>query len=161
MCIRDSITSLDTGEEQHLVQLTNGFCDWRGQIVRDPTVTFRKGDHKVNHVKFYGKKNVVWVEETGSALNFRSDADHFLENVHPIGSIVTSTVFNQSVHFASKGRATYRYDGTSFTRNQSADLNNLTPAFINSIQRRMVVAGIPGRETQVHFSRVDLSLIHI
>ena len=61
------ITSLDTGEEQHLVQLTNGFCDWRGQIVRDPTVTFRKGDHKVNHVKFYGKKNVVWVEETGSA----------------------------------------------------------------------------------------------
>ena len=149
------ITSLDTGEQQHLVQLTNGFCDWRGQIVRDPTVAFRKGDHKVNHVKFYGKKNVVWVEETGSALNFRSDADHFLENVHPIGSIVTSTVFNQSVHFASKGRATYRYDGTSFTRNQSADLNNLTPAFINSIQRRMVVAGIPGRETQVHFSRVD------
>jgi len=149
------ITSLDTGEDQHLTKLVNGYCDWRGQIVRDPTVAFRKGSNKVTHCSFYGKEAVVWAEETGSAINFRSDDDHVLENVHPIGSIVSSIVFNQSVHLTCRGRATYRYDGTKFFRNQSTSLNSLTPAFISSIQRRMVVAGIPGRETQVHFSRVD------
>ena len=149
------ITSLDTGEEQHLTSLVNGFCDWRGQIVRDPTVAFRSGDFKVNHVTFYGKDAVVWAEETGSAINFRSDAGHYLLDVHPTTAIVSSTVFNQRVHFSSRARATYKYDGTSFTRNTSDALNKLNPAFVSSIQRRMVVSGIPGKETQIHFSRVD------
>lgn len=149
------ITSLDTGEEQHLTALVNGFCDWRGQIVRDPTVAARGGDTKVNHIAFYGKDAVVWAEQTGAAINFKSDAGHFLNDVHPTSAIVSSTVFNQKVHLSSGGRATYKYDGTNFERNSSDALNKLNPAFITSIQRRMVVSGIPGKETQIHFSRVD------
>jgi len=149
------ITSLDTGEEQHLVKLENGYCDWRGQVVRDPTVAHRIGSQKVVHVNFYGKNKVVYAEEDGAGINFKSDDGHYLDAVHPIGSILSSVVFNQSVQIVCRGRAPYIYDGSSFARNPSNDLNTLTPAFVTSTQRRMVVAGIPGRETQVHLSRVD------
>ena len=70
------ITSLDTGEEQHLVKLENGYCDWRGQIVRDPTVAHRIGSHKVVHVNFYGSNKTVYVEEDGAGINFKTDDEH-------------------------------------------------------------------------------------
>ena len=149
------VTSLDTGKDQHLNQVINATCDWRGQIVRDPSCVFREGKHKVNHVRFFGKDEVLWVEQTGSGLTFRSDRDHVLEDVHPSAAIVSSTVFNQSVQLAARARPLYRYDGISFQRNQSPALNELLPAYCTSIQRRLAVAGIPGKETQVHFSRVD------
>ena len=149
------VTSLDTGKDQHLNQVINATCDWRGQIVRDPSCVFREGQHKVNHVRYFGKDEVLWVEQTGSGLTFRSDRDHVLEDVHPSAAIVSSTVFNQSVQLAARARPLYRYDGIGFQRNQSPALNELLPAYCTSIQRRLAVAGIPGKETQVHFSRVD------
>ena len=148
-------TSQDTGKNQHLAKLVNGTADWRGQIVRDPAHKFRKGGFKVNHVAFFGINEVCWVEETGSGLTFRSERDHSLADVHPTAAIVSSTVFNQAVHFAARFRPMYHYDGTRFARNQSPSLNELRPAYTTSIQRRLAVAGIPGKETQVHISRVD------
>lgn len=149
------ITSLDTGKEQHLNQVINGTADWRGQIVRDPSTVFRKGEFKVNHIRFFGSNEVLWVEQTGAGLNFKTDRDHEILDVHPTAAIVSSTVFNQSVQLAARSRPMYRYDGVNFTRNQSPAINNLQPAYITSVQRRLVIGGIPGRETQIHLSRVD------
>jgi len=149
------VTSLDTGKDQHLAKVVNATCDWRGQIVRDASCKYRGGEYKVNHVRFFGTNEVCWVEQTGAGLNFISERDHLLENVHPAASIVTSTVFNQSVILASRARPMYRYDGINFTRNQSPAADLLRPAYVASVQRRLAVAGIPGRETQVHLTRVD------
>lgn len=149
------ITSLDTGKEQHLSTLTNAFCDWRGQIVRDPSATFRSGSFKSTHVNHYKSGGVFYAEEDGAAVHFRSDADHFLNDVHPKGAVVCSTVFNTKVQIASSGRPMYKYDGASFVRNLSTSINTLLPAFLTSVQRRMVVAGISGSSTEVHISRVD------
>lgn len=149
------VTSLDTGRDQHLQTVNNATSDWRGQIVRDPACKFRKGEYKVNHVRFFGTNEVCWVEQTGAGLNFKSERDHMLENVHPTAAIVSSTVFNQSVHLTARARPMYRYDGIRFTRNQSPAINELRPAYATSVQRRLAVAGIPGKETQVHLSRVD------
>lgn len=149
------VTSLDTGKDQHLTGLVNATCDWRGQIVRDPSCEYVSGQQPVNHVAFYSKNEVCWAEEDGSALNFKSDRGHEVMAAHPKGSIVSSTVFNQSVFLASRGRQMYRYDGIKFNLNQSPSLNALLPAYTASVQRRLAVAGIPGRETEVHVSRVD------
>jgi len=149
------ITSLDTGKDQHVSKINNATSDWRGQMVRDPACKFRKGQFKVNHTRFFGSNEICWVEETGSGLNFVSEREHILENVHPTAAIVTSTVFNQSVHFVARSRPMYRYDGIQFKRNQSPSINEMQPSYITSVQRRLAVAGIPGRETQVHLSRVD------
>jgi hypothetical protein len=149
------VTSLDTGKDQHMQKVNNATSDWRGQMVRDPSCKFRKGEYKVNHVRFFGTNEVCWVEQTGAGLNFKSERDHELENVHPTAAIVSSTVFNQSVHLTARARPMYRYDGIRFVRNQSPAANELQPAYATSVQRRLAIAGIPGRETQVHLSRVD------
>lgn len=149
------ITSLDTGKEQHLSKINNATCDWRGQVVRDAACLRRGGEYRVQHVRFFGKNELVWVERTGAGINFRSERDHVLENVHPAASIVSTTVFNQMVIFASRARPMYSYDGINFKRNNSPAADGLRPSFCTSVQRRLAVAGIPGRETQVHLSRVD------
>ena len=149
------ITSLDTGKEQHLLSIDNGYCDWRGQIVRDPSVSQRNSAAKVTHLKHYKSNGVVWSEETGASINFQSDADHSLTGVHPNGSVITTTIFNNRVQLASRGRPLYYYDGSSFKRNQSIALNALNPAFVTSIQSRLAVAGVEGSGTSVHISRVN------
>jgi hypothetical protein len=149
------ITSLDTGKEQHLSQINNATCDWRGQMVRDPAARVRGGEYRVNHVRFFGTNELCWVEETGAGQNLKSERNHALDNAYLASATVTSTVFNQSVIFASRANPLYRYDGINFSRNQSPAADKLRPAYVTSVQRRLAVAGIPGRETQVHLTRVD------
>jgi hypothetical protein len=149
------ITSLDTGKQQHLSKIINATCDWRGQIVRDASTKFRSGDLPIRHVRFFANGEVVWAEQTGSGITLRSDRDHFLADAHPTSAIIASTVFNQTVQFTCRYRPLYRYNGINFERNQSPAINQLLPAYCASVQRRLAVAGIPGKETQIHFSRVD------
>ncbi len=149
------VTSLDTGKDQHLTVVDNATCDWRGQIVRDPAHKFLEGQHPVNHIAFFNKDEIVYVEEDGAALNFKSERGHKLTGVYGKNDIVTSGIFNQMAFFAVRGQPVYRYDGIVFSSNQSPALNELRPAYMASVQRRLAVAGIPGRETEVHLSRVD------
>jgi hypothetical protein len=123
--------------------------------VRDPAARKRKGAHPVRHVDFFAKGETFWIEETGNQLSFNSDRDHVLENVYPANAVPSSTIFNQRVQVFARALPAYRYDGIQWSRNASPALDRLRPAFSTSIQRRLVVAGIPGRETQVHLSRVD------
>jgi len=149
------VTSLDTGKDQHLSVINNATTDWRGQIVRDPACKYIYGEYNVDHIRFFSKDEAVWAESTEAGLNFKSQRGHTLENVHSANSIVSSTVFNQNAILTSKGRPMYRYDGSTFSRNQSPSANELLPAFCTSVQRRLVVGGITGRETEVHITRVD------
>lgn len=149
------ITALETPKSQHLAVLNNGYCDWRGQIVRDPSFEHRAGERPVTHVRFFDDDAAVYVERTDAGLNFVSERGHALAGVHPSIAVVTSTVFNQRVQLLARARPAYSYDGFQFRRNRSQALDNLRPSFAAATQRRMAVAGIPGRETQVHISRVD------
>ena len=149
------VTSLDTGKDQHLSSLKNATADWRGQVVRDPACKFIGGEFKVNHVRFFGSNEVCWIEQTGAGINFKSDRGHSLDGVYEVSANVSTTVFNQSVILCSRAKPMYRYDGIEFTRNNSPAADELRPAYVTSVQRRLAVAGIPGRETQVHLSRVD------
>lgn len=149
------ITSLDTGKDQHMAKINNATSDWRGQMVRDASCKFRGGEYKVNHVRFFGAGEICWVEQTGAGQNLVSEREHRLDEVYIASADVTSTVFNQTVIFASRANPLYRYDGINFERNQSPAADKLRPAYCTSVQRRLAVAGIPGRETQVHLTRVD------
>jgi len=148
-------TSLDTGKGQHLAQVTNAFCDWRGQIVRDPGAKLVQGEHPILNVNFYSAKNVVYAEQDGAGINLVSEDDHKYADAFPSGSNVTSAVFNRKVHFFSSGSQSISYDGIKYTPNGSPDLNELRPSFAASVARRFCVAGVSGRETQIFLSRVD------
>jgi hypothetical protein len=147
--------AMDTGEEQHFIEMSNAFCDWRGQIVRDPDAVYISGGYPIHHVVFFSKDKVVWAEETGRGVTFRSENNHALEHVHEKGVIISSTVFNRKVMLATRSRPMYSYDGDIFTRITSPSLELIRPAFVISIQRRLIVAGGVGKETEIHASRVD------
>lgn len=151
----NDVRSLDTGSQQFLARINNGFCDTRGQMVRDPGADKVQGEHPVLEVEFYSQEKVVYAEQDGAGINLVSEDNHIETGAFPLNSNVNTTVFNKRVHFFSPGQGVISYDGNSYTRNQSPALALLRPAFGATVARRMAVAGIPGLETQVHFSRVD------
>lgn len=149
------IRAMDTGREQHLASLSNASCDWRGQIVKDASAILRRGDRPVRHVRHLGTDFVAWAEATGSALDLVSDRDHRFANAYPLNATVSSAIFNRRLQVASRGLPVYSYNGALWTKNRSASLNALGPAYLTSVQRRLIAAGILGQETKVVLSRVD------
>nr|BAR33310.1 hypothetical protein [uncultured Mediterranean phage uvMED] len=148
-------TSLDTGKEQHLSVCQDSFCDWRGQITRDPGSNYLQGNHPVHAINFYSKDKVVYAEQDGSGINLVSEDGHTKTGAFPSKSNITSSVFNRRVHFFSQDEPPLYYDGTNYSFNGSPALDKLRPSFSASVSRRLCVAGINGRETTVAISRVD------
>lgn len=149
------IISKDTGRGQHFERVENAYCDWRGQVVRDATCVHRHGDRVVVRASFFNKSEVVYAERTEAGINLVSERDHVLENVYLPTAVVTTTVFNQRVQFAARGYLSFSYDGITYRINESNHLAQLRPAYMTSVQRRLVAAGAAGQETRVFISRVD------
>lgn len=150
-----ALTAMESGKRQYLATLKDGYCDWRGQIVRTSGAVFRKGEFPVTHVRFFGRDLACWAERTGAGIRFNSDRDHQFDPSYPRNAVVSSTVFNKQAVLGARGLPTYRYNGTVWVQNKSPTMDFLRPAYFAAVQRRLAVAGIAGRETQVHLSRVD------
>lgn len=152
------IRAMDTGRQQHLATMSNAFCDWRGQVVRDPgaqpLITF-ENNFPVHHIRHFSPDHFVFTEQDGASQRLVSSLGHSLDLAYPIDSVVTSTVFSRKVILASRGSIMRTYDGAVFGEVSSPDMSVSRPGIITSVQRRVAVSGIPGRETEVHFSRVD------
>ena len=148
------VRSQDTQKNQSLIRLDNGYCDWRGQIIRDPGAEHRVGTHQVNHITFYSPDKTAWAEKTGGEVAFNTD-DGIRTAVYPISAKVASTVFNRKVHFGAAALPMYSFDGAKWEATKSPSLAAMGPAYFASIQRRLAVAGMPGKETEVHLSRFD------
>lgn len=148
-------TSMETGEEQHLVELDNGYCDWRGQITRDPPILKRSGEFPVKHARWFAPDLLCWAELRGDGVHFNSDANHSASPGWPTAANPASTVFNRRAHFFARGLQPWHYDGANWRPNASDALTVLRPEFGVAVNRRMCVAGMVGRETIVDISRVD------
>lgn len=149
------VISKDTGRGQHFERVENAYCDWRGQVVRDAACVHRHGDRVVVRAAYFNKSEVVYAERTDAGINLVSEREHSLANYYLSSAVITSTVFNQRVQFASKGYICVSYDGVIYRINTSNHLAQLRPAYMTSVQRRLVVAGAAGQETRVFLSRVD------
>ena len=148
------VGALDTGQKQHMVEIRNGFADWRGSLVRDPGAEPRtEGNKYIKHLNFFGRDLAVWAQIDGGGTTLKSERDHILPEVYPKSAVVTSTVYNNKVIFASRDYPMYQYDGFSWEEIKAG--SDPRPAFVASIQRRLATAGAPGRRTIIDFSRVD------
>ncbi len=66
--------ALDTGQKQHLLDISNGYADWRGSIVRDAGATQRTpGDAIVKHVTFFGRDLACWAQKDGGGTSLKSE----------------------------------------------------------------------------------------
>ena len=148
------VGALDTGQKQHMVEIKDGFADWRGTLVRDPGAEQRAAGNKyIKRVDFFGRDLAVWAQVDGGGTTLRSERDHLKEEVYPQSAVVTSTVYNNKVVFASRDYGMYQYNGFNWKVIEAN--SDPRPAYIASVQRRLAVAGMPGKRTIVDFSRVD------
>lgn len=146
--------ALDTGQKQHLVDIRDGYADWRGTLVRDPGARPRtEGNKYIKRVAFFGRDLAVWAQLDGGGTTLKSERNHLVEEVYPRSSVVTSTVYNDKVIFASRDWPMYQYDG--FKWEQISANSDPRPAYIVAVQRRLAIAGMPGKRTIIDFSRVD------
>lgn len=287
-------SALDTGQKQHLIDISNGFADFRGSIVRDAGAVPRtEGNALIKHVAFFGRDLAVWAQKDGGGTSLKSErsidnpsqllevtfsedgtkletdttgdirvlseyrywdvafeiaanypdfgylgwaaeatgtpaytirvafpssydpqptdngadpavikvsvdpvfnritvvdqgsaendfaafkeffeaqgeeryvfvarldlqpnsGSHYVEEVYPRESVVTSTVFNNKVVFASRDFPMYQYDGLKFEEIKAG--SDPRPAYCVAVQRRLAIAGQPGKRTIIDFSRVD------
>jgi hypothetical protein len=148
------VGALDTGQKQHMVDIVNGYADWRGSLIRDPGASPRtEGNKYIKHVNFFGRNLAVWAQLDGGGTSLKSERNHIVEEVFPRNAVVTSTVYNNKAVFASRDYPMYQYDG--FKWQDIRANSDPRPAFVVSIQRRLAIAGAPGKRTVIDFSRVD------
>ncbi len=145
----------DSGSRQTLVQLVNGYCDTRGQIIRDPTATRLLRGPPVIHLRHYGRNGFAWAERVDGGLNLVADRGARVDTVWPSNASPSSAVFNRRLIVGARALPPWQFDGAQWRALSSPSLAQMGPAYYTAIQRRLAVAGIPGRETQVHISRVD------
>ena len=168
----DTVTSPSNMSERFLAELIGAYVDFRGQIVIGPAIW--KAITSLNQsngfaIKHFGPDD--WVHY------YLGASTSVLAYSKVTGVSASTTIFNQSnatiseislVNFDQKqfafmsGHDPYYYDGTTFQNVVSLSGNqfntNLTypkGGHAVNILNRLVVAGIPGKETEIHISAQD------
>lgn len=151
--VRDP-AAIDSGENQYLLELNNGYADWRGMIYRDPGAFQRiQTGNPVTHVAFLNRELAVFARQDGAQTTITTERDHDAKIALRRGSNVATTVFNNKVVCASPGVDMQIYDGYVWRLPKLK--TPIYPSYVATCQRRLICAGFPTERTRVEFSRVD------
>jgi len=157
-----SDTTQDTGSNQILCTLSGGTCDEYGQIVRDPgyiKATKAAGDainDFISHVAFFNVGEFCWAYRTDAGIGFDSIRDHRIDPVWPSNARIASTYFNGTTVFVARALPAYTYNGYIWNAaTHESRLANYNPSFITTVQNRAIIAGIPLKATELHFSATN------
>ena len=151
--VRDP-AAIDSGENQYLVELNNGFADWRGMIYRDPGAFQRiQTGNPVTHVAFLNRELAVYARLDGAQTTITTERNHDAKIALQRGSNISTTVFNNKLIVASAGYDFQIYNG--YVWKLPSTKTNIKPAFVTTCQRRLIAAGFPTERTRIEFSRVD------
>ena len=90
------ISSLDTGQQQHLYHLRNGYANYRGIILRDKGLSPRKsapGDRLIQHVTFFGRNLLAWAQRDGGGITLKAEPNGLeAKEVYPRDATVTPRI---------------------------------------------------------------------
>jgi predicted Fe-Mo cluster-binding NifX family protein len=154
----------DNGSSQSLDTLSGGYADEYGQIIRESGFTRLKMIDKsenydeITHITLFNAADLEasWVYKTRLGLGLRSTRLHETDEVWPSNAVVSSTVFNGIQLFVARALQPYTYDQFRFEpTSEGSNLTAYTPAFCTTVQNRVIIAGIPYRPTEIHFSRTN------
>ena len=153
-------SSLDTGDQQFLLTLENGYANSQGVILRDRTLVARKDvpqNQPIIHMNFFGRNLMAWAHREAGGISLRAEPNLSAPLAFTPGSVVTSTVFNNQIRFFSQGQQMWDCSGSVFVR---ASNTKEKPAFGVACQQRLCVAGYADRPTVVELSRVNFPNIY-
>lgn len=176
----DSVTSPSNMSERFLTELKGGYVDFRGQILRGPILEYALDqsaspkhfiDEEHYNIKHYGANDFcryIFDRPIGNpqvGVNILSDSvtqtSAFSQSNAAI-SPISLVNFDQKQFAFMSGHDPYYYNGTAFTNAATGSSNQYSSlasypkgGMAVNILNRLVVAGIPGRETEIHISVQD------
>lgn len=177
----DTVTSPSNMSERFLTELQGGYVDFRGQIVKGPLFQYAINGNNSNfsndkhyNIKHYGRDDFcryIFNQTLTSAVgieihsNTVTQTNAFVPTTAPITPI-SLVNFDQKQFSFMAGHDPYFYDGivspsvfTNVTSVPSPQYSSLgvypKGGHAVNILNRLVVAGIPGRETEIHVSAQD------
>lgn len=157
-----SDTTQDTGGSQVLATLSGGFCDEFGQIIRDPgyyreaKASGAQVSGNIRHIAFFTAGEYCWAYQKASGIGFDSIRDHNTDAVWPANARPASTFFNGTVIYVARALTPYTYDGYLWKQaTTESHLEDYKPSFITTVQNRAIIAGIPLKSTELHFSATN------
>ena len=76
-----------------MIEIENGFADWRGTIVREAGAKQRtEGDKLIKHLNFFGRNLAVWAQKEGSGIALQSERSAIVnENINSNTIFLTIT----------------------------------------------------------------------
>lgn len=151
------VVAMENPKQQSFFDIQNGACDWRGALVRNDPVrkVANTGEHRVNVIKFFKSDELVWTETDGDSTALVSQSGAIEYGAYERDDVVTLTSFAGRLFSTSPTKPMYQYNGTSFT--QMA--HDYGAAFATTASRRLVIAGMPDKPTEILISRVDMPSI--
>ena len=152
------IAALENGEAQHLISLSNGYADWRGVINIDRGASRHiLANGTVENLRWFGRDNAVWVEKNEAGKSFVSDKGQRKEEVYAADAVVSTTVFDGEVVFATQSSPIYHFNGFTWKRNESS--SSPDPAYISTVSGRLCLSGMTGSATAIWLSRLENPMI--
>lgn len=155
-------TNQDAGGQQVLRKLSGGYCDDIGQIIRAPGYYRLKRrdnttiDDAIAHTVVFAEDEPCWAYVTREGIGFDSVRAHRTSVVWPSNAQIASTVFNGKTVFVARGLEPQIYDGYIWdTPGSDTYFNEYKPSYITTVENRMVIAGIPLKPTELHFSATN------
>ncbi len=148
-------SALDTGENQAFISAVNCHIDWRGVVHNDPAAVLRGGTTRaVLHNRFYGRDMLAWAEVRGEEAWLVADSG--AEATEPLARNVpiSSVAFNRRAIFAQRDSNLQSFDGDTWKVIKPAK-SRPQASIVSTVQRRLVLAGLPGADSELWFSRVD------
>ncbi len=173
----DTVTSPSNMSERFLTELQGGYVDFRGQIVKGPLFQYAINQNNQNfsndkhyNIKHYGRDDfcryIFNSNITSSAgieihSNTVTQNNAFVPTTAPITPI-SLVNFDQKQFAFMSGHNPFHFDGSAFTTVSGFGSTNFSSlgsypkgGMAVNILNRLVVAGIPGRETEIHVSVQD------
>lgn len=160
---RSDIT-LDTGSNQALAELSGGYADEYGQLVRDPGYSrVAQSDLTYKHYEIVecqvfdeDASEVSFAFRNNEGIAFGSTRSHETAAVWPSNAVPSSFTFNGIQVYTAKALPSYQYDGFTWGEmSLASNIQDYKPAFGTSVQNRAVIGGIPLKPTEIHFSRTN------
>ena len=177
----DTVTSPSNMSERFLAELDGAYVDFRGQIVKGPgfshqsstnyatNVTSQDNTDTHYNIKHYGPDDYVryTYQTSPEVVNITNKAGTGVSAAFASAGGVPITPislvnFDQKQFAFMAGHDPYHYNGTAFTTVSGFGTTNFSSlgsypkgGHAVNILNRLVVAGIPGRETEIHVSEQD------
>ncbi len=151
----DTVAQAENMSERYFVALKNAYVDFRGQIVKMGGSVSLSPIGRTVAVEHFGREDAVFLVEAGGGtrLDAYSRTGLNFPNAFTGSPVIDFTQFVGAIFCATAGQNPLVYNGAAFA------VSTVTPqgGANATLFKRMCVADVPGHETEVYVSKLDLN----